>query len=755
MANTVTYRGVTYPQADMTVGSQYDVQSLDNRKLEVGNFSFEIQSDDPTIVNFTRNEPLIYNRDGVTVGIYYVQNIKRTGTRSYRIDATTRLDILLGVDHFGGIYDAASAAEVITDICSPIPVQIDKAFAAAKLTGYLPIASKRDNLAKVLFRLGAALKTKVDGSLHVTALKRSVRATIPATMIYGDDADVDYPDKVTRVVLTEHQYIQGEETVNLFEGATTEQTTLKFTEPVYDLEATGFTIVESGANYAVISAGTGTLTGKKYIHQTREVSREVQSAPTEKVETVDDQALVTILESSAILDRLEQYYLHQDRIQASVARQNEAAGDVVAIHHPYTGETVEGTVESLDAELSYTIKARESILIGFRPFDPNAGVFNRVELIDTEKDFVVPASVTKIRAVIIQGGQGGSKGNPGQRGAPNKREQSSTTSGDYVTRRLISWSGEGAEGGEPGEPGAPGKVLIVDLDVTPGQVIHAVPGSGGIGGKYADESGSGSEGTHSTFGEYSSAAGIIFPAGWEEVLSGVLYATPGRQGIKGGRGSGCSSESGHPLVPGDSITVDGQTWAPGESFRDQIVTLEAGRSTSGMGLYRGYLSGSMGGGAAYGANGLPGDVGFAQAYNSDDSSIWWGYRRGGSNYLWTDSSGQNAPTSWISVECWNRIKSIPLRGGQGATALPLPAENTIGKGGPGGNGGGGGGSCASAQAENICGPGISSGEIGITSDSTNAYGSAPGAGSDGSDGGPGGIFVYYHVDEEEEGVSLP
>ena len=34
MANTVTYRGVTYTQADMTVGTQYDVQSLDNRLLK-------------------------------------------------------------------------------------------------------------------------------------------------------------------------------------------------------------------------------------------------------------------------------------------------------------------------------------------------------------------------------------------------------------------------------------------------------------------------------------------------------------------------------------------------------------------------------------------------------------------------------------------------------------------------------------------------------------------------------------------------
>lgn len=744
MANTVTYRGVTYPQSAMTVGTQFDVQSLDNRKLEVGNFSIEIDSDDPTIVNFNRNEPLIYNRDGVTVAIYYVQNIKRVGKRSYRIDATTRLDLLLGVEHLGGIYDAAPAAEVITDICSPIPVQIDKAFAEAKLTGYLPIASKRDNLAKVLFRLGAALKTKVDGSLHVTSLRRGVKATIPATRIYADDADVDYPDKVTRVVLTEHQYIQGTETVNLFEGSSAEQTTLKFTEPVYDLAATGFTIVESGANYAVISAGTGTLTGTKYIHQTREVSREIQPAPTEKVETVNDQTLVTILESSAILDRLEQYYLHPDRIQASVARQNEAAGDVVAIHHPYTGETVEGTIESLDAELSYTIKARESILIGFWPFDPNAGVYNRVAVITEESDFVVPAGVTKLRAVIIQGGKGGNKGNPGSPAAGNTRQSISYSD----EKGVISWPGEGGEGGEPGQAGSPGKISVVDIDVKPGQVIHAVPGVGGIGGKYADETGEGAEGTHSVFGEYSSESGVIFPAGWEEVLSGDIYATPGRLGIKGGKGSGCSSESGHPLVPGDPITVDGQTWNPGASYRVQSWRLDAGNYNSYNGYFLGIITGSQGGGAAYGAHGYDGAVPYVRDDDPGSNIMWGQYNASDDGII----LGKEPPNDIVAA--YKTSKSELLWGGLGATALPLPPETTIGTGGPGGNGGGGGGAPAAAQATNRYKSGLTAGRARIWSEPT-ARGAYGGDGSDGSDGGPGGIFVYYHVDEEEEGVSLP
>lgn len=744
MANTVTYRGVTYTQADMTVGTQYDVQSLDNRLLEVGTFSIEIETDDETIVNFTRNEPITYNRDGSPAGIYYVQNIKRVAPRTYRIDATTRLDILLGQEHMGGIYNAVAASQVITDICAPIPVNVDKIFAEVPLTGYLPIASKRDNLSKVLFRLGAALKTAQDGSLHVTALSRRIKTNIPATLIYDDDADVDYPDKVTRVVLTEHQYIRGTESVSLFDGTTMEPTPIKFSDPVFDLVATGFTVIESGANYAVISAGSGTLTGTKYIHQTREVSREVQSAPTEKVERVDDQTLVTILESAAILDRLHQYYLHPDRIQASVARQNEAAGDVVTIYHPYTGETVEGTIESVDADLSYTVKARESILMGFSPIDPNAGVFNRVELIDTAKDFMVPPGVHKLRAVIIQGGKGGNKGNPGSPAAGNTRQSISYSD----EKGVISWPGEGGEGGEPGQAGSPGKISVVDIDVKPGQVIHAVPGVGGIGGKYADETGEGAEGTHSVFGEYSSESGVIFPAGWEEVLSGDIYATPGRPGIKGGKGSGCSSESRHPLVPGDPITVDGQTWNPGASYRDQSWRLDAGNYNSYNGYFLGIITGSQGGGAAYGAHGYDGAVPYVRDDDPGSNIMWGQYKASDDGII----LGKEPPNDIVAA--YNTSKSELLWGGLGATALPLPPETTIGTGGPGGNGGGGGGAPAAAQATNRYKSGLTAGRARIWSEPT-ARGAYGGDGSDGSDGGPGGIFVYYHVDEEEEGVSLP
>ena len=71
--------------------------------------------------------------------------------------------------------------------------------------------------------------------------------------------------------MLEHQYIKGTEEVTLFEGVAEEGDIIQFEEPAYGLEASGFSVQSSGANYAVLSAGTGTLTGKKYVHMTRDV----------------------------------------------------------------------------------------------------------------------------------------------------------------------------------------------------------------------------------------------------------------------------------------------------------------------------------------------------------------------------------------------------------------------------------------------------------------------------------------------------
>ena len=223
-------------------------------------------------------------------------------------------------------------------------------------------------------------------------------------------------------------------------------------------------------------------------------------------------------------------------------------------------------------------------------------------------------------------------------------------------------------------------------------------------------------------------------------LSGKVYAKPGRQGVKGGKGSGAKTTSTtHPIwglqhetveAPGETIEVDGVTYTPGASYIEEEDRADSSGSwNAGYGSFSYGCFGSSGGGPAYGSNGNDGYHASANGY----------YRRGnvvGQGYI-TYGAVSNG-----------RV------GGKGADARPFPAASAIGEGGAAGNGGGGAGATGTPFAINdVAHQGATHGGT-LTINNFVADG---GSGSEGSPGGPGGILVYYGdpatgTAEEEETI---
>ena len=137
------------------------------------------------------------------------------------------------------------------------------------------------------------------------------------------------------VIVTEHQYVPWTEEKQLFEGTAQAGDVITFDEPMHGLVAQGFTIQASGANWARVSAGSGTLTGKTYIHNTRQVSKAVQAANTPNVKTVEDATLVSLANSTAVAQRLADYYRCRERVDSAVVYQGESPGDRLATYHPF------------------------------------------------------------------------------------------------------------------------------------------------------------------------------------------------------------------------------------------------------------------------------------------------------------------------------------------------------------------------------------------------------------------------------------
>lgn len=668
--SVIEYGKWTFSSTEIKSGRINTTISLLHSELNPNYFETEVECADPTILSFQRNTPIKYYNGGALIGIFYVQSIKRASATSYKIKADSAISLLNDRQHYGGIYAGDTLQAILSDVISDVPYVIKSNLQGVKLYGWLPIATQKDNLAQVLFAVGATIKSDLDGILHIEGLWDGVSGSSSKDEMY-EGPNVDYASLVTGVSVTEHQYFTGGESVTLFEGTTTAGDIITFSDPMYNLEATGFTILESNANYAKVSAGSGTLTGNKYIHNTREVIASVSSSSSQNVKTVKDATLVSLVNSRAVAERLANYYKCIQEINADVVYGGEKPGDILSTWHPYDKTNVPSCVKSVDITVSNTLKASEKSLVGYFPqqIEKTEILENRI-ILTGSGSWTVPDGVTSLRVVVIGSGNGGQAGADGANGA---RTYLVLTSAEVNAGG--SWSeaaGSPGIGGSGGQGGKGGRILQAVLEVEPGEVIQYSAAPGGSGG--SENGSAGSTGGNTTFGNLTSANGSVNDSGYTDPISGITYAAKGKDGLDGGDGGKGGTASLNNFTEGeDGEAVGSYPGGDGGS---------GGYTNSSTGWMYMRYGGGGGGGAADGANG------------------------GGGNGTY----GRD--------------------GGPGASPPSASNADTYGSGGDGGAGGGGGGSAGSVFFKSDGGTG-STGFWGTLSGGAAGVGAAGGAGADG------------------------
>lgn len=525
--NRLVYGELIFTDQEIQEGETYEAAALLSDALEIGTFQMELYLRDENkgaaLTAFRRNDKLLYYHRERLQGTYYIESVERTGKFTYTVTANNALALLDQSDHMGGIYTGQTVEELVAEICN-IPYQVQTKFAKVKLYGWLPVATRRANLAQVLFAVGAQAKVDQIGTLRIEALWDGVSSAItPDRVFWGDK--VRYEAQVTEVSVLEHQYIPGTEEIQLFEGTTQSGDVIQFQEPVHSLVASGFSLLEQGANYAKVSAGTGTLTGKKYVHTTRDVRQTVTPGDVANVVEVKEATLVSLVNSAAVAERLAEYYKWIEAMEATVVYDGERPGDVIAFEHPFGGASV-GCVKSASITIGGRLVAQETTAIGYRPplFTQTEILDGRV-LIDADTAWTVPDGVTSVRAVLIGGGDGGGSGASGQSG------------GSAGENRAGTGGKAGRYGGKAGDPG---KVLETTLDVTPGEQIQVRIGAAGTpNGKGGD----------TTFGDLTSADGVPPMSGYTDPVTGETFAIKGWDG----NSEGVDGESG--TTGGATLTV--------------------------------------------------------------------------------------------------------------------------------------------------------------------------------------------------------
>lgn len=741
--NKIVYASYIFSDDDETLrnGNEYQITSLIADELQADTIELEVKCNNKDIVVFTENAPLQYYRENLLRSTYYVQSIKQIGDNKYTISADSAMGLLMKRLHAGGIYTGQTVKEVTNEICGNVPVLVKTVFSDTKLYGWLPYckppkSSARNNLAQVLYAIGAALTTDNNGVLRVEPLWDGTSSSIGETRLYFDGS-VETEKPVSAVTVTEHQYIAGTDEKELFSGTSQQGDIISFSEPMHSLTATGFTILESGANYAKISSGSGLLKGKTYIHNTRLVTQTVTENAAENVKSVTDATLVSLVNSSAVAKRLADYYKCRETITNGIVSGQEKPGHVVSVYHPYDKKMVSVCIVSLDTTMSGTLKSEMAALVGFLPPQPESSeYFDERVLLTGSGTWTVPEGVTTYTKVLIGGGQGGKHGGKGEDG---KQRTASWSEGMYTR---YNWSGylPGAisKGGVGGEGGFGGKVLVETVnDATPGESIAYSCGAAGAGA--TTDGAEGENGTATTMGGSSSDSGSSSDIGYTDPVTGEVFAAKGDTGIAGGDSGGCSDVSAYPnpTVSGclyvgqgiaeatDVVDEDGKVWKSGAWLLYGDTQQIYGKAASAN------YDGNLSHGAVESSASCSGPSGAAVGANGTDSS--------------TTNMGA---TAW-RIKDGSTVTGLHAGARSGAgvnganAAIPPKKPGAYGKGGRGGHGGGAGG----------CGGYAASGKTtssSVTQDLTYSTGGVGtgGLGSVGGEAGDGCILIYYRKKKE-------
>lgn len=725
----ITYKNWTFLFSQTESAKPTREQSLSCESISADTLTAVVRCNDPTIMAFAKNDPIrVWGSDSdASMQTYYLRSITRTGATSYRLVAWSAVGLLAAMAHKGGIYTGQTVAEVVKEICGNVPVVVKSVFANTKLYGWLPYCqpkadrrgkSARDNLVHVLFAIGAYLTTDLNGVLHIDALWDGASSTIGSNRMYASGGKVSYSDPVSAVTVTEHQYIAGTDEKKLFSGTSQQGDIITFSEPMHSLTATGFTILESGANYAKISSGSGSLKGKTYIHNTRLVTQTVTENAAENVKSVTDATLVSLVNSSAVAKRLADYYKCRETITNGIVSGQEKPGHVVSVYHPYDKKMVSACIVSLDTTMSGTLKSEMAALVGFLPPQPESSeYFDERVILTGSGEWTVPEGVTSYTRVLIGGGQGGKCGKAGALPTSKVSTQTETREDESHTwtvnyKGFLAKDLPPAAGGEAGTPGEGGKVLVETVqNAVPGSKVSYSCGAGGAGAPYAENSDKeGSLGGATTMGGSSSDSGSSNPSGYTDPMTGEVYAVPGIAGVPGGNGVGYDAD-GNLIYPPD-IVVNGQSYTHGG--QGTAVDFETGNSAV-SGSFDATSSGGLGGGPAYKANG---------------------------------HNGGNGITPTMTSQYNN--KKLTMQGGAqgtGATAQPPEKPSVYGNGGGAGNGGGGNGQTGWPCKASCTMRDDASYQMGDLEVYAGAA-TGRGLGSDGGQGADGCIIIYYRKKKE-------
>ena len=368
-------------------GSFYNETSLLEDELSIDTMKIRVRSINTSypLHNFIYGSQVTFYKDDALYGKYYLVSVERQTKNEYILNVQSSIGLLDDTMHYGGIYSGEYASSIIEDIIGgKIAYTEHNIFSKIKVYGWLPVATRRENLKQLLFAVGGCVKKK-NGDVYFTTLTVDAPKAIPENKVF-DTGKITYDSPASRIEVVEHQFskvdsvpseevysgeIVGSSFVTPKGYSVSDAALVTWDKPYHSLTFSDCTLLnnEMGVNYAVVSAsGSATISGKPYIHSKMIVSRDKENYEgKEKVAKVENATLVTLANSNSVADKVMAYYDSPCTLSGAIVMDGEKPLDNITMPNQFEEENT-GMIKSIEGTLGKQItKGELELRIGYNP----------------------------------------------------------------------------------------------------------------------------------------------------------------------------------------------------------------------------------------------------------------------------------------------------------------------------------------------------------------------------------------------------
>ena len=368
-------------------GSFYNETSLLEDELSIDTMKIRVRSINTSypLHNFIYGSQVTFYKDDALYGKYYLVSVERQTKNEYILNVQSSIGLLDDTMHYGGIYSGEYASAIIKDIIGEkIAYTEHNIFSKIKVYGWLPVATRRENLKQLLFAVGGCVKKK-GGDVYFTTLTVDAPKAIPESKVY-DTGKITYDSPASRIEVVEHQFskVDSAPSEEVYSGeiigssfvtpkgySVSDAALVTWDKPYHSLTFSNCTLLnnEMGVNYAVVSSsGSATISGKPYIHSKMIVSRDKENYNgKEKVAKVENATLVSLANSNSVAEKVMAYYNSPCTLSGAIVMDGEKPLDNITMPNQFEEENT-GMIKSIEGTLGKQItKGELELRIGYNP----------------------------------------------------------------------------------------------------------------------------------------------------------------------------------------------------------------------------------------------------------------------------------------------------------------------------------------------------------------------------------------------------